>query len=114
MKLTELMRHWEKEYGGQLSDENYVLKLSVEDAARLEALCEMFPKHSKDNILRDLISAGLNEVTSNFPYIQGKEVIAHDEEGDPLYADVGPTPKFLSLTRKHLKQIAASKAQASH
>ena len=114
MKFSDLMNHWEKEFGGQLSEDSYQLKLSMEDAARLEALCEMFPKHSRDNILRDIINAGLSEITSNFPYIQGKEVVAHDEEGDPLYADIGPTPKFLSLTRKHMKQLAANKGQASH
>jgi hypothetical protein len=30
-------------------------------------------------------------------------VVATDEEGDPLYEDVGPTPRFLALSRRHLQ-----------
>ena len=114
MKLNKLMKYWEKEFAGQLSEEGYQIKLSVEDAARLEALCEMFPKYPQENLLRDLISSALNEVTSSFPYIEGKEVVARDEEGDPMYADIGPTPKFLTLTRKHLKQIHEAKESSTH
>lgn len=114
MKLNQLMNHWEDSFGGQLSEQGYQIKLSVEDAARLEALCEMFPKYHKENLLRDLISAALSELTSSFPYIPGDQVVARDEEGDPMYEDVGPTPKFLSLTRKHLREINAVKNQSSH
>ncbi len=114
MKLDKLMKYWEKEFSGQLSDAGYQINLSVEDAARLEALCEMFPKYPRENLLRDLISGALNEVTSHFPYVAGSEIAAHDEEGDPLYVDVGPTPKFLDLTRKHLKQITRAKKAPAH
>jgi hypothetical protein len=114
MKLNKLMNYWEKEFSGQLSEEGYQIKLSVEDAARLEALGEMFPKYPQENLLRDLISSALTEVTSSFPYVEGKEVVARDEEGDPMYADIGPTPKFLNLTRKHLKQIHAAKKASAH
>ena len=105
MKISQLMDHWQKEYGGKLTDEQYGIQLSIEDAARLQALCEMFPKHDRDNMLRDLISAGLNELTDKFPYIQGKTVVAHDELGDPLYEDIGPTPTFLKLTRKYMRNL---------
>lgn len=114
MKLNKLMQYWEKEFSGQLKEEGYQIQLSIEDAARLEALSEMFPKYPKENLLRDLIGSALNEVTSSFPYVAGKEVVAHDEEGDPMYADVGPTPKFLTLTRKHLKQINEAKKATAH
>ena len=113
MKLNKLMQYWEKEFSGQLSDKGYQIKLPEEDAARLEALCEMFPKYPQENLLRDLISSALTEVTSSFPYVKGKEVVALDEEGDPMYADVGPTPNFLSLTRKHLKLLNESKLNQS-
>jgi hypothetical protein len=114
MKLNKLMQYWEKEFAGQLSEEGYQIKLSEEDAARLEALSEMFPKYPQENLLRDLIHSALNELTSSFPYVEGKEVIAHDEEGDPMYADIGPTPTFLTLTRKHLKQIHEAKKTSAH
>lgn len=114
MKLNKLMQYWEKEYAGQLSEEGYQITLPEEDAARLEALSEMFPKYPQENLLRDLIHSALNELTSSFPYVEGKEVIARDEEGDPMYADIGPTPTFLTLTRKYLKQIHKDKKSSAH
>jgi hypothetical protein len=55
-------------------------------------------------IITDLLSAALNELESSLPYQRGDHVVALDEEGDPLYEDVGPTPRYLMLTRKHLQR----------
>ena len=30
-----------------------------------------------------------------------------DEQGDPLYEDIGPTPRYLDLTRRHLHRFKA-------
>jgi len=32
-------------------------------------------------------------------------VISTDEQGDPLYEDVGPTPRFMELARKHRRRL---------
>lgn len=105
MKASELLNHWEKQFGEPLTETRYELRLNERDAARLEALAEMFPGCSKQRLLRDLISSALNDLTSGFPYVAGKQVVARDEEGDPVYEDVGPTPQFLALTRKHLDKL---------
>jgi hypothetical protein len=34
-------------------------------------------------------------------------VISTDEQGDPVYEDAGPTPRFMELTRKHRKKLEA-------
>jgi hypothetical protein len=41
-------------------------------------------------------------------------VIATDEEGDPLYEDVGPTPRFLSLSRRYLHDLSTSADESKH
>jgi len=41
------------------------------------------------------------------PYIAGKKVISSDEQGDPIYEDVGLTPRFVELTRKNRKRLEA-------
>jgi hypothetical protein len=35
-----------------------------------------------------------------------------DEEGDPLYEDIGPTPRYLSLTREILQKYQRSDQEA--
>jgi len=46
------------------------------------------------------------------PYVAGKRVISTDEQGDPVYEDVGPTPRFMELARRHY--TALSRQAASH
>ena len=37
-----------------------------------------------------------------------------DEQGDPLYEDIGPTPRFLALSRKYLQSLVQQQDSASH
>jgi hypothetical protein len=41
------------------------------------------------------------------PYVPGKKVISTDEQGDPVYEDAGPTPRFAELTRHYRKKLEA-------
>lgn len=41
-------------------------------------------------------------------------MIATDEEGDLLYEDVGPTPRFLSLSRRYLHDLSAQSDKQKH
>ena len=92
--MHPLLRFWESSFSGSLTEEEYLLRLPVEDAAKIEALVEMYPKRTRERIITDLISAALDEVVAGLPYVQGSQVIGRDEEGDPLYEDVGQTPRF--------------------
>ncbi len=104
MNVRDLLSIWDKTAGGELSAEQFAVHLPVEDAARLRALAEMYPRRTIEEIITDLLSAALTEVESSLPYVRGDTVVATDEEGDPVYEDVGPTPRFLTLTRKHLER----------
>ena len=104
MSIHPLLQFWEKSFGGALTEEEYRLRLPVEDAAKIDALVEMYPKRSKERIITDLLSAALEDVIAGLPYVQGNQVVGRDEEGDPLYEDIGPTPRFLALTRRHLSR----------
>lgn len=81
------------------------MHLDIEAAARLAALAEMYPKRSPEELMGELLGAALEELEASFPYIQGQHVVATDEEGDPLYEDVGPTPRFLALSRRYLQDL---------
>lgn len=108
MKIRELATHWEDTAKGRLTKTGYTIHLDVEAAARLAALAEMYPKHHPEELLGELIGAALEELEASFPYVKGAKVIATDEEGDPLYEDVGPTPRFLELSKRHLASLSAA------
>lgn len=109
MKVAELLELWEQSASGALSDEEFSIRLPVEDAAKLKALAELYPRRSVTELITDLLSAALNEVESSLPYVRGETIVAMDEQGDPLYEDVGPTPTYLALMRKHLADYQQSK-----
>jgi hypothetical protein len=102
MKIRELLSMWEKTAAGELTRETFAVRLPVEDAARIHALAEMFPRRSREELITDLLTAALSDLESAMPYERGNNVVALDEEGDPLYEDIGPTPQYLTLIRKYL------------
>ncbi len=114
MKIRDLPQHWEETAKGQLTKTEYAIHLDVEAAARLAALAEMYPKRHAEELLGELIGAALEELEASFPYVQGQQVIATDEEGDPLYEDVGPTPRFLTLSRRYLHDLSAGNDEQQH
>lgn len=103
MKIRDLLSFWEKNAQGALTPEAFEVRLPVEDAARIRALAEMYPRRTVEELIADLLSSALDELESSLPYVRGREVVATDEMGDPLYEDVGPTPRYLSLTQKYLR-----------
>lgn len=112
MKIRELIGHWEQNARGQLTQETYCLHLDLESAALLNALAEMYPKRNVEVLLGELVSAALEELEASLPYVKGSKVVAVDEQGDPLYEDIGPTPRFLALSRQYLQRL--SEGQKPH
>lgn len=107
MKFRELLETWERSAGERRMPKAYEVRLSIHDAAKLATLAEMFPGRSEQDIITDLLSTALDEIEAAFPYVQGNRIVAEDEHGDPIYEDVGLTPRFQSLTRKHLQVLSA-------
>ncbi len=105
MRLKELVKRWEENASEQRTPHAYSVRLPLQDAAKLAALAEMYPGRSETELITDLLSASLDEIEVSFPYVQGRHVVAEDEEGDPIYADAGLTPRFKELTQKHLARL---------
>lgn len=105
MNVRGLLGLWEQTASGELTPSYYQVRLPVEDAARLAALSEMFPRRSPEQLITDLLSAALSDLERGMPYVESEQVVSEDEQGDPIYGDLGPTPRFLALTQKHLTQL---------
>lgn len=105
MDVKELLKKWEQSSGVKMTAHEYGVRLPVHDAARIAALAEMYPHKNESEIITELLSVILDELEASFPYVQGPKVIAEDELGDPVYEDIGPTPRFLALTKKHVARL---------
>ncbi|GGJ82083.1 pilin assembly protein [Pseudomonas matsuisoli] len=109
MKIRELTQHWEESSRAQSTAHTYSLRLDIESAARIEALCELYPSRTREALLAELVQSALEELEESFPYVEGDNVQSRDEMGDPMYEDVGLTPRFLELSRKHLHRLQQAK-----
>jgi hypothetical protein len=108
VKFKALLERWKKAAAPALTAREYSIRLPLDDAARLLALAELFPGQETEQLITDLLHGALDEVAAAMPYERGTRVISHDDHGDPLYEDVGMTPRFVELTREFKKTLAAA------
>ncbi|MDE2304345.1 MAG: type 1 pili tip component [Gammaproteobacteria bacterium] len=109
MKFKPLLDRWKKQSAPVLTAEEYAVRLPLDDAARLRALAELFPGCALEGIITDLLHASLDEIAASMPYEPGPKVISRDEQGDPVYEDVGMTPRFVEATRRIKKTLEAER-----
>lgn len=108
MSIKELLESWREQAAVPRTAGTWAVHLPLDDAARLAALAEMFPGRSAEQLITELLGKALKELVAAMPYVAGKRVISTDEQGDPLYEDVGPTPRFMALARRHYTALADS------
>ncbi len=108
VKFKPLLDRWKKDPVPLRTAKEYPIRLDIDDAARLQALAELFPGQPIEVLITDLLRAGLDEIAAAMPYEPGPKVISRDDQGDPVYEDIGLTPRFVDLTRKCKKKLAAS------
>jgi hypothetical protein len=103
--FRELLNSWRESAAAPRAPKFYEVRLPVDDAARLAALAEMFPGRAPEQLITELLGVALQQVAAAMPYVAGKRVISTDEQGDPVYEDVGPTPRFIELARRHRERL---------
>ena len=110
MKFKPLLEHWKKDAPPARTAKEDRIRLPIDDASRLHALLELYPGRTVEEIITDLLHAGFDEIAAAMPYEPGPKVISRDDRGDPVYEDVGPTPRFEELTRECKKRLLAEGA----
>ena len=105
MTSKALLDAWAEQRTPVKTREAYSIRLSNEDAARVHAFADLFPGMNAERIITDLLSAALEQTEAAIPYVAGDRVIREDEFGDPVYEDVGLSPRFRDLVRQHRKRL---------
>ncbi|GHD40080.1 hypothetical protein SAMN05216429_10637 [Marinobacter persicus] len=105
MKIRELVDHWDKHGRGRLTREPTFVSLSEEHHQLLQRLVELYPLKSPQELMRDLLTAALDDLETGLPYKQGDKVVAYDEDGFEIYEDEGLTPQFVALSKKHMQRL---------
>ena len=105
MKPKDLLTVWGAPDNSRVTSKQFSFRLPVHVAARIAALCEMYPGRSRTQIVGDLLSAALDEVELQFPEVKGPFVIRDDERGVDLYEEVGPGSRYRGLANKHFREL---------
>lgn len=105
MKMMQLLERWDSLSSPREARRKLEIALTLHDVARLRALNEMYPGRQMEDMLADLVHASLDELQEAFPYVHGERQVGEDEFGNPIYEDIGPTPRFLTLMQKHLNGL---------
>ena len=105
MRIHQLLNNWNKQAESYQDLQEYTLRLPRYELAKIYALKEMYPGKEECELLADLLVSALHAVEEAFPYTPGERVVAEDEKGDPIFEDIGPTPRFIALTRKYAAEL---------
>ena len=96
--VTKLLRELEQQATERSTQVNCNFTISAEDLIKVQALAEMYQLPS-DELVADLLHTVLLEIEEKMPYRAGTKVIRM-EEGDPVYEDIGPMPRYMAIKNR--------------
>ena len=105
MKAKDLVAVWGAPDNSRLTAKQASFRLPVHVAAKIAALCEMYPQKTKTQIVGDLLSAALAELERELPSFFTNRSIGRDENGDELFELEGPAQTFRDLANKHYLEL---------
>jgi hypothetical protein len=106
MKASELVSVWGTPDNSRLTAKQSSFRLPVHVAAKISALCDLYPSKTKTQIVSDLLSAALLDVEKALPSYQGRLWEGgEDHQGNPLFYAVGPAAQFRERTNVYFKEL---------
>ena len=100
----DLHKVWAAPDNTRLTSKQYSFRLPVHVAAKLSAVCDMFPEKTRTQIVGDLLATALEDFEQSFPYVEG-EPIGRDQTGETIYEDAGPAVRYRSLADRYYREL---------
>ncbi len=104
MKATDLSKVWGAPDNSRLTRKQQSFRLPVDVAAKLEALCELYPQRTKTEIVGDLLRVAIEEAYLGLPAEPGEQVDEDSEHG-AICEETGPRSQFRALANKHFREL---------
>lgn len=87
MKTAHLHDQWSSPDNSRLTSKQFSFRLPVHIAAKLAALCEIYPQKNRTHIVADLLAAALDDLEKNLPEEMGSSINHEDEYIERQIAD---------------------------
>lgn len=97
MKPRDLIRVWDAPDHSQLTPRQWSVRLPLLVAARINALCDLYPRRTKTEIIGDLLATSLEQLIEALPDAPGAR--RDDAAADSLH------DRFERLTERHLAAL---------
>ncbi len=115
MEPKDLVKVWAAPDNTKLTPRQISIRLPLHVAAKISALCEMFPMRTRTEIIGDLLSTALHGVEqglSKEPYLEEREEVdqAMEAAGDPRIVENvawGDRNRYYQLVIKYEKELGA-------
>lgn len=117
MKASSLHDIWASPDNTRLTPKQFSFRLPVHVAAKVAALCEIYPQKSRTQIIADLLTSALDDLEQNLPMTLGDPIRGEDEQNErnlaeyegrdyiPIFTVGGPRARFRWIANKHFKEL---------
>ena len=117
MKTEHLHDIWSSPDNSRLTSKQLSFRLPVHLAAKIAALCEMYPTKNRTQIVADLLAAALDSLEKSLPEELGGRLSGSDERDARMIADhlgeeyvpmhylIGERVRFRNLANKHYEEM---------
>ena len=104
-KASELHNFWSLPDNSRLTSKQFSFRLPVHVAAKIAALCEMYPQKNRTEIVGDLLATAIDDLISGMPFVEGRVIGVDPDDRQEICEDVGPRSRFWELADKHYKAL---------
>lgn len=115
MKSNQLHDLWSSPDNTRLTSKQFSFRLPVHIAAKIAALCEIYPQKNRTQIVADLLTTAIDDLENQLPEMPGKpveknwnSVIAREigeQEEEQLYYLGGIRGRFREAANQHYREL---------
>jgi len=104
MKSSSLHLIWSSPDNSRTTARQYSFRLPVHVAAKISALCDMYPNKTRTEIVGDLLSTSIDEAIQGMPVYEG-DVIDVLPDGEEIKVTYGPRIDFWEIANKYYQEL---------
>lgn len=113
MKSNQLHDLWTSPDNSRLTSKQFSFRLPVHIAAKIAALCEIYPQKNRTHIVADLLTTAIDELERHLPEGLGNPVEArldealreHQGEAGQHYYLAGARGRFRDSANQHFSEL---------
>lgn len=105
MKQSTLVELWAAPDNSRLTTKQFTFRLPTHVAAKIHALCDLYPTKTRTQIVGDLLTSALADIDKAMPVFEGPSPDRDPETGEAIVELTGPRIDFYDLANKHFAEI---------